>query len=68
VGGREADHALPAGIEVTNEWSYISTPHIPSGREHGHHLLEPEDILPCDILASHSGVCEDSNLLGYYTT
>ena len=39
-----------------------------SWREHGHHLWEPDDILTCGILASHSGVGEDSDLLGYYTT
>jgi hypothetical protein len=24
--GREADHSLPSGVEVTNDWSYTSTP------------------------------------------
>jgi hypothetical protein len=48
---------------------YIHSPSTPSCHEYVHlHLLEPEDTLPCDILASHSGVGEDSSLLGCYAT
>jgi hypothetical protein len=28
--GREADHSPPSSAEVTNAWSYISTPHMSS--------------------------------------
>jgi hypothetical protein len=26
IGGREANHSLPSGVEVKNTWSYKSTP------------------------------------------
>ena len=47
---------------------YLYSPSTISWREHEQlYVLETEDILPCDILASHSGVGEDSSLLGCYT-